>query len=204
MTKQERGLIKNSTRNFYSERETAGDYSFFDFLHGYAYSKWPYLYISVALGEHRLSKVIQPIFLFLQSILEPAHEDDPEEFGNAWANAYHGKVVPIDEAKRLVSIEEEIVIKDLEQVIPYTRAKDIIMHNPQTIVVLDCPCRMAREDHCTPVDVCLIVGDPFASFILEHQPEKSRLISSEEAMGILQAEHDRGHVSHTRSLKMPC
>jgi len=196
MTIQKRGLIKNSTRNFYSERETAGDYSFFDFLHGYAYSKWPYLYISVALGEHRLYKVIQPIFLFLQSILEPSRDDEPEEFGYAWANAYHGKVVPIDEAKRLVSIQEEIVIKDLEQVIPYTRAKDIIMHNPQTIVALDCPCRMAREDHCTPVDVCLIVGDPFASFILEHQPQKSRLISSEEAMGILQAEHDRGHVSH--------
>ena len=91
---------------------------------------------------------------------------------------------------------KRLSFKDLEQVIPFTRAKDIIMQNPQTIVALDCPCRMAREDHCTPVDVCLIVGDPFASFILEHQPKKSRLISSEEAMGILQAEHDRGHVSH--------
>jgi len=196
MTDTKRGLVKESTRNFYSERETAGDYSFFDFLHGYAYSKWPYLYISVALGEHRLSKVIQPIFLFLQSILEPGREEEPEDNVNAWANAYHGKVVPIDEAKRLVSIQEEIVIKDLEQVIPYTRARDIIMHNPQTIVALDCPCRLARENPCLPLDVCLIVGDPFASFILEHQPQKSRLISSDEAMEILQAEHDRGHVSH--------
>jgi len=196
MTTNKRGLIKNTTREFYRDGKNAANYSLFDFLHGYMYLKWPYLYISVALGEHRLYKVIQPIFLFFQSIMEPSHEDGPEEFGNAWANAYHGKVVPIDEAKRLVSIEEEIVIKDLEQVIPYTRAKDIIMHNPQTIVALDCPCRMAREDHCTPVDVCLVVGDPFASFVLEHQPEKSRLISSEEAMGILQAEHNRGHVSH--------
>jgi len=196
MTESKRGLIKSSTREFYREGKNAGEYSFFDFIHGYMYSKWPYLYISVALGEHRLYKIIQPIFLFLQSIMESPREGDPEEFDNAWANSYHGKVVPIDEAKRLVAIQEEIVIKDLEQVIPFTRAKDIIMHNPQTIVALDCPCRMAREDHCTPVDVCLIVGDPFASFILEHQPEKSRLISSEEAMGILQAEHDRGHVSH--------
>lgn len=189
-------FAKPSTKNFYAERENAGDYSFFDFLHGYAYSKWPYLYISVALGEHRFYKVIQPIFLFLQSILEAKKEDDPEEFGNAWANSYHGKVVPLDEAKNLVSVKEEIVIRDLEHVIPYTRAKDIIFQNPQTIVALDCPCRMAREDHCKPVDVCLIVGDPFASFILDHQPEKSRLISSDEAMEILREEHERGHVHH--------
>ncbi|MCK5793968.1 MAG: 4Fe-4S ferredoxin, partial [Anaerolineales bacterium] len=185
MPEPRKGLVKTSTREFYREGKNAEDYSLFDFVHGYMYSKWPYLYISVALGEHRLYKVIQPIFLFLQSIMEPTQDDEPEEPGYAWANSYHGKVVPIDEAKRLVSIQEDIVIKDLEQVIPFTRAKDIIMHNPQTIVVLDCPCRMAREDHCTPVDVCLIVGDPFASFILEHQPEKSRPISSEEAIGIL-------------------
>ena len=196
MTVQKRGLIKNSTRNFYRERKNAGEYSLFDFMHGYMYSKWPYLYISVALGEHRLYKIIQPIFLFIQSIMEPSQGDEPEEFGNAWANAYHGKVVPLDEAKRLVSIKEDIVIKDLERVIPYDRAKDIIMHNPQTIVALDCPCRLAREDHCKPVDVCLIVGDPFASFIMEHQPGKSRLITSDEAMDILRAEHERGHVHH--------
>ena len=109
-----KGLIKTSTRAFYREGKKTEDYSLFDFLHGYMYSKWPYLYISVALGEHRLYKVIQSIFLFFQSIMEPSQEDEPEEFGNAWANAYHGKVVPIDEAKRLVSIQEEVVIKDLE------------------------------------------------------------------------------------------
>jgi Pyruvate/2-oxoacid:ferredoxin oxidoreductase delta subunit len=196
MSRQKRGLIRKSTREFYLEGKRTADYSLYDFMHGYLYSKWPYLYISVALGEHRLSKVLQPVFLFLKAILEPAHKGEPESPGFAWANSYHGKVVPIDEAQRLVSIQEDIFIKDLEQVIPFDRAKDIIMHNPQRIIALDCPCRMARENPCTPVDVCLIVGDPFASFILEHQPEKSRLISPEEAMDILKAEHDRGHVSH--------
>ncbi len=196
MSENRKGLVKNTTRDFYQEGKRTANYSLSNFLHGYLYLKWPYFYISAALGEHRLYKIIQPIFLFLQSILEPSHNDEPVEPGYAWANSYHGKVVPIDEAKRLVSIHEEIIIKDLEQVIPFNRAKDIIMHNPQTIVVLDCPCRLAREDHCTPVDVCLIVGDPFASFILEHQPEKSRLISSDEAISILQEEHERGHVSH--------
>ena len=70
------------------------------------------------------------------------------------------------------------------------------MKNPDRIAVLDCPCREARENPCRPLDVCLIVGDPFVSFVLEHQPEKSRLITPVEAVDILEAEHDRGHVSH--------
>ena len=79
MTTNKRGLIKNSTREFYREGKNTADYSLFDFLHGYMYLKWPYLYISVALGDHRLYKVIQPIFLFIQSIMEPSQDDEPED-----------------------------------------------------------------------------------------------------------------------------
>lgn len=189
-------FAKTSTRRFFDEGKQTEDYSLYDSFHGYLYSKWPYLYISVALGEHPLNKFLAPVFMFLFSIFESEKEDQPQDPGYAWANSYHGKVVPLEEAKNLVSIKEDIVIKDLEHVIPYSRAKDIILHNPQTIVALECPCRLAREDHCTPVDVCLIVGDPFASFIMEHQPQKSRLITSGEAMDILRAEHERGHVHH--------
>ncbi len=190
-----RRLIKKSTRDFYQEGKRTEDYSLYDFLHGYLYAKWPYLYIGVALGVRPLSRVLAPIFLFLSSFLTP-EENEPEEPGLAWADSYHGKVVPLEEAKRLVSIKEDIVIKDLEKVIPYSKAKDIILMNPDKIAVLDCPCRVARENPCQPIDVCLIIGDPFVSFILEHQPGKSRQISSQEAMEILEAEHQRGHVSH--------
>ena len=195
MTDNKQGLIKNSTRDFYQEGKRTEEYSFSDFLHGYLYIKWPYLYISVALGEHWLSKALVPLIMFLSSLFAPSREE-PEDFGLNWANSYHGKVLPLKEAKRLVSIKEDIRIKDLEKVIPFTKAKDIILHNPDRIAALDCPCRLARENPCTPLDVCLIVGDPFVSFVLEHQPEKSRLISSQEAMDILEAEHERGHVSH--------
>jgi len=187
---------KGSTREFFREGKRTEDYSFYDFLHGYSYIKWPYLYIGVALGEHRLSKFLQPFFLFLSKILTPFSDDHISNGGDDWANSYHGKVVPIDEAKRLVSIKEEITITDLEPVIPYTKAKDIIMKNPENIAVLDCPCRVSRQDPCYPLDVCLIIGDPFVSFILEHQPEKARQISPVEAMQILQEEHERGHVHH--------
>ena len=196
MINRKNPFLKNSTREFFAEGKKTEDYSLYDFFHGYLYSKWPYLYIGVALGEHRLNKVLAPIFMFLTSIFEPFRPDTPEEPGIAWANSYHGKVVPLDEARRLVSIQKEIVIKDLEHVVPFSRAKDIIMHNPEKIVALDCPCRASRSDPCSPLDVCLIVGDPFASFMLEHQPQKSRQITAEQAMTILQEEHERGHVHH--------
>lgn len=187
-------LLRRSTKIFFQEGENAGEYSQFDKLHGYLYSKWPYLYISVALGEHRLNKILAPFFLFISSLFEEKEESQDPSY--AWANSYHGKVVPLKEAENLVTIREDIEIRNLEHIIPYTRARDIVMINPERIVALDCPCRLSRKNPCTPVDVCLIVGDPFASFILEHQPEKSRLISSEEAIEILKAEHERGHVSH--------
>lgn len=189
-------FVKKSTTEFVQESKNTEDYSSFDFLHGYLYARWPYFYISVALGEHRLNRVLAPLFLFLSSLFKTDHDDQVEDPGYAWANSYHGKVVPLDEAKRLVSVKEDIYIKDLEYVIPYTKAKDIILKNPEKIVALDCPCRVSRQDPCLPLDVCLIVGDPFASFIREHQPDKSRFITSQEAMEILQQEHERGHVSH--------
>ncbi len=196
MDKNGRSLLTNSTREFYKEGKDTEDYSLYDFLHGYTYIKWPYLYIGVALGEHNLSKILQPLFIFLSKVLTPFSDDHLANGGEDWANSYHGKVVPLDEAKRLVSIQEEISIKNLEPVIPYNKAKDIIMKNPDHIAVLNCPCRSSRSEPCYPLDVCLIVGDPFASFILEHQPEKARQIASDEAIKILQEEHERGHVHH--------
>jgi NAD-dependent dihydropyrimidine dehydrogenase PreA subunit len=196
MRKGRKRFLKTSTSEFLHEAHTTDNYSLYDFFHGYIYAKWPYLYIGVGTGEHKLAKILQPIFLLLSSIFDPKEAEDKENAGYAWANAYHGKVVPVDEAKRLVSIQEDIAIKDLEHVIPFSKAKDIILKNPERIAALECPCRASRPNPCTPLDVCLIIGDPFASFILDHQPEKSRQISPEDAMEILQAEHERGHVHH--------
>jgi Pyruvate/2-oxoacid:ferredoxin oxidoreductase delta subunit len=93
-------------------------------------------------------------------------------------------------------VQEPIQVNDLEQVIPYVRARAIIQQNPDHIVVLDCPCRSVKENPCLPIDVCLVIGEPFASFVLEHHPNKSRAITQQEAADILEAEDARGHVHH--------
>jgi Pyruvate/2-oxoacid:ferredoxin oxidoreductase delta subunit len=148
------------------------------------------------VGKHPLAKWFVPLSGWFNKLVTRKKGDEPAESKIGFADTYHGKAVPLETAKKLVLINEEIKIPDLEQVIPYKRARSIIMKNPDHIVVLDCPCRSARENPCLPLDVCLIVGDPFASFIREHQPGRSRWITRDEAIAILQAEDERGHVHH--------
>jgi ferredoxin len=105
-------------------------------------------------------------------------------------------VVPLDAATQLVTVEEDITFTDLEQIVPYAKARDIVLQHPDHIVVLECPCRSVRPNSCKPLDVCLVIGEPFASFVAEHHPQRSRWISQSEAVDILRAEQERGHVSH--------
>ena len=113
-----------------------------------------------------------------------------------FAHGYHGKALPLEQARKLVKVDRSIHLGDLEQVIPYNRAREIILKNPDHIAVLECPCRATAKDPCLPMDVCLIIGEPFAGFILEHHPHRARRISQAQARDILEAEHKRGHVHH--------
>lgn len=189
-------FVKPSTRAFVTEARQISGYSFFDLLHGYVYARWPYLYIGIGTGEHRLAKWLAPLGGLLNRLLTRRKKEEPVQTPIGFADTYHGKAVPLETAKRLVTINEEITIHDLEQVIPYQRARSLIMHNPDHIVALECPCRAARPNPCLPLDVCLIVGEPFASFVHEHHPQRSRRITPGEAVAILKAEDERGHVHH--------
>lgn len=126
---------------------------------------------------------------------EPVHAQWPLASGTH-ADGYHGKVMPLESVKRLVQVKEPINLPDLEQVIPYPRARALIMKNPEHIALLDCPCRASRPDPCLPLDVCLIVGEPFVSFMLDHHPEKARRIDSVEAVRVLEETDARGNVHH--------
>ncbi len=189
------GALRSSgaTRRFLQQARTTPGYGFWDFIHGYVYLRWPYLYIRVGVGEHPLAKLYLRISGLLGG-LRPRRE--PSQPKGSVADHYHGKVMPTDAARRLVMVKENLDIPDLEQIIPYPEARSLILDNPEHIAVLDCPCRSARQDPCSPLDVCLIIGEPFASLVLEHHPKKSRRITADEASDILSAEHERGHVHH--------
>ena len=190
MPKPRQSWIQSSTRAFTREARRLPGFGLFDWLHGYVYARWPYLYIGIGTGEHPLARFLGPTVRLLGRLFPPG------DGHGTFADGYHGKVVPLEAATQLVTVKENVDLGDLEQIIPYATARDLVLQHPDHIVVLDCPCRSARENPCLPLDVCLVVGEPFASFVSEHHPNRSRWISQEEAVGILQAEDERGHVHH--------
>ena len=143
-------FVTPSTQAFLDEARKVQDYSLFDFLHGYVYARWPYLYIGVGTGEHPLTKWLAPLGSWFDKLATKKKPSDSNGSKVTFADTYHGKAVPLETAKQLVQINEEIRVPDLEQVIPYKRARSIIMNNPEHIVALDCPCRLARENPCLP------------------------------------------------------
>lgn len=194
-------FVKPSTIAYWKEARKQG-LSVFDRLHGYVYGRWCYHYIGMVHGKYKwLAALISPLIVFINrhSPFIPTGDSQPGDPGQkrpSWADTYHGKAMPLEEATKLVQLNRSVNVQLPEQVVPFTRAREIVLRNPERIVVLDCPCRMGKENPCLPLDVCLIIGDPIASFILEHHPNHSRQITAEEAVDILKAENARGHVSH--------
>ena len=198
-----------STRAFIAEARRTRGYSFTDWLHGYVYARWPYLYIGIGTGEHPWAPAVKGIIAWIGRLPRPQAAwrslrgrssrsalAEQEDRAIGFADTYHGKVVTLESATKLVTVDRAIDLRDLEQVIPYALARDIVMKDPDHIVVLECPCRAARAEPCLPLDVCLIVGEPFASFVVEHHGRRARWITPDEAVEILHAEHERGHVHH--------
>lgn len=170
----EQGLrTRKSTRAFWS----LSPLPFFKKIEGYIYGARPHWYLKPATWSW---------------FMNPGR---PES-----ADSYHGKVLIGADAVKLVSLNKPVELRELEHVVPYPLARDIILGQPQSLVAMRCPCREQKKDACLPRDVCLVVGEPFASFAVEHQPDRARFISLEEALEILKCEEARGHI-HTAWFK---
>ena len=55
------GRVSPSTRSFLDEARRTPAFSLLDFLHGYVYCRWPYLYIAIGTGEHWLAPLAKPL-----------------------------------------------------------------------------------------------------------------------------------------------
>ena len=170
----ERGVsVLPSTRKFIVE---GGFKKLFDLntLHGYIYMRWQKPYLSFFINQ-----------------LSP---NSTKAQGKWFANRYHSKVLTEEHARSIITIGQEIRQKDLEQIVPYPIARNIVLNAPPKITLYVCGCRHARKNPCQPTQVCMFIGEPFASFMLEHHPTESRAINQTEALELLRAEHERGHI----------
>jgi Pyruvate/2-oxoacid:ferredoxin oxidoreductase delta subunit len=150
-------------------------------LHGYVYLRWTQQYINALFGM-------------------TARNPTPSK-GEHWlAQHYHGKVLTHEHARCIINLDQPINRRNLDQIVPYPIARDFIPQASPDIAVYECVCRNARAAHSEPTQVCMVVGRPFADFVLEHHPDKSHRLSREEALQLLEAEHLRGHV-HSAGFK---
>ena len=146
----------------------------FNALHMYVYGRWTNWYLYTLLNR---------IF--------------PRLGVRGWkwlGDRYHGKILTPDLAKAIITLNKDIPRRDLEQIIPYPIARDLVLNGPPDVAAYECGCRHARENHCTPTQVCMVIGQPLVDFVLEHHPQASRRLNQTEAVELLQAEHERGHL----------
>lgn len=118
------------------------------------------------------------------------------KMSNPETNSYHGKVLKFEDTKKLLSLDVDLDLGTLDKsIIPFEHARDVILKNPDKLLVVDCACKSIRDDGCYPRDTCIWIGEPFYSFILEHNTTGNpRSITQEEALAIIEAERDRGHM----------
>jgi ferredoxin len=164
-------LLRPSTKWLFRE---SGWLRFLNFKAIHGYLRWTGHYI------HLCTNFIAPLF--------------KARAVNWLAARYHGKVLTHDLARAIITLDREIPLRDLEQIIPYPTARNLVLHGSPDILLSECPCRSFREKPCQPTQVCMIIGQPFVNFKLEHSPHSSRLVSKEEALTLLEEEHKRGHI----------
>jgi len=143
-------------------------------VHAYAYGRWTKQYLDLLTNQ---------VFPRLSAAGR-----------KRWADRYHGKVLTHDQARAIVTLNREIPRRDLEQIIPYAMARDLVLKGPPEVAVFPCACRQRRVNPCLPIQVCMVIGQPFVDFILEHHRKTSRRLSQKEAVELLEDEHRRGHL----------
>ncbi len=150
-------------------------------IHGIYYARWGSQYIN-------LLRRLAPRF---------------GKFGKNWLEtSYHAKVLTHELATALISVNEEIPLQDLgDSVIPYSRARDIVLNESTNFVITDCVCKRDRHDHygqpCQraeePYETCMFVGNSdLCNFLIDHKPKTSRRIDKKEALEILEKLHGQG------------
>ena len=127
--------IMPSTKAFIQEARSIPGQGVIDTLHGYIYGRWPYLCIGLGTGKHRLLRLMKPLWNSIFRILLRFPSDNPQfDTGGlkpgkrqglsffreeTFADTYHAKVIPLDSAKKIVSVNRKVQLTNPEHVIPY-------------------------------------------------------------------------------------
>ncbi|MCP4751206.1 MAG: 4Fe-4S ferredoxin [Proteobacteria bacterium] len=178
--------------------ESYGEKEEKDFETAYLYMKYLYEFVSIvsqAYGHPPIPElaelepeVLEKLYAKLGGVVSG--------FGKSESSVYHSKVIKLEDAEKLVTQTVDVHLEVPETVVPFKYARDVVLNNPDSIAVGTCPCRKANpESSCMPdpMEACMFLGDPYASFVAEHNP-RFRKVTQEEAVAILEDCHEQGFV----------
>lgn len=168
-----------------------------DFYAGYLYLKYTEHFFNHSLRASGLTfKDLPALDEGIDDLLQGVVQQIAETAMSYETSLYHGKVMKFQDALKLVTQKVDVELSPPERVIPFKVARDVIIRNPQSIVVGTCACRAGSPNPCLPPsqqDICLFLGDPWASFMDAHN-SKFHKISQEEAVKVLEFCHEKGFV----------
>ena len=176
-----------------------------DALATYLYLKYTDLFISTTVRMLGMP-VKEPTYKVADGIaemLELMAQQVIERGATRETSIYHAKVVKLLDAIKLVTQKENLHLVPSERVVPFRLVRDIILESPDSIAAGSCPCRLVSEHPCLPPSeqVCLFIGEPNASFLIDQNPHY-RKVTQEEAVNILEGCHSKGFV-HTAYFEKP-
>lgn len=99
-------------------------------LHTYIYSRWLNQYIKLGVDLMHTNLIITHLGSRTKKWL---------------ANEYHAKVLTQEEAESIITVDQEVQC-DLDQIVPYSMARDLVLKGPPDVAVYECACRHARAN----------------------------------------------------------
>lgn len=183
-------MIKRSTVNFWKmQGEGAwGIQRVLNMIHGYVYYTLYDHYIACAIIVARALSRFPKIF-FKTVIID------------FFGNRYHCKVITYETARKLISLEEDIVLptEESKKIIPWEIANKIILKHKDQLAIVDCPCRLekktAGKKYCEPLHTCIFYGKVGVDFVTSHMPRlNGHRATKEEVLTLLELQQKSGKV----------
>ena len=182
-------MPKESTKNFWKmQGEGAkGVLRLLNMIHGYIYYTLYDHYVVAALAILRFLAHRLPNFWLTRIAYIYLYE------------RYHCKVISYENARRLVTLEEEVIVPYEEsiKIIPFEIANKLIFKHKDQLAIVDCPCRMekktAGEKWCEPINTCIFLGKVGVDFVTSHMPRMhGHRATKEEVLEVLEEQNNHG------------
>jgi NAD-dependent dihydropyrimidine dehydrogenase PreA subunit len=183
-------MIKKSTVNFWKmQGEGAwGIQRVLNMIHGYFYYTMYDYYIACGLTVVRLLNKVSKFAFKVIAI-------------DFFSNRYHCKVITHENARKLISLEEDVVLptEESKKIIPWEIANKIILKYMDYLAVVDCPCRLEKKlsgkKYCEPLNTCIFFGKTGVEFVTTHMPRMNgHRASKEDVLKLIDIHQKNGKV----------